>query len=432
MFFRMIGKAFTVGFKGRILLIVTIAFGASLATAMLNVALDVGDKMNRELKTYGANLSLVPQTDTLPAEIAGIDFNPLAERKYMEEGDIPKLKTIFWAHNIVAFAPFLEAKAAVDRGTGPVAVVGTWFNKRLELPTGETIATGIRELKTWWEVEGDWVEDSDEGKALVGTKLAARLGLSPGDELAMQLEAAGSDRLLQVKVAGILESGGQEDDQIIVPLGTLQQALDLPGKVGKVEISALTTPENELARRAAKNPESLTAKDFETWYCTAYVSAIAYQIEKAIPGTEAKVVRQVAESEGTILSKIQTLMLILTVAALISSGLGISGLMTTKVLERSREIGLMKAVGAGDSAVLLLFLAEAVIAGLLGGLLGYGAGLYFAHIIDRTVFGTSLSFKGLVLPLVLIVSVLVTLLGSFSAMRMVIRLRPAQVLRGGS
>lgn len=91
----------------------------------------------------------------------------------------------------------------------------------------------------------------------------------------------------------------------------------------------------------------------------------------------------------------------------------------------------MKALGAQSSAVLLLFVMEAVISGLAGGLLGYGAGLGFAQIIDRTVFDTSLSFKGLVLPLVLLLSVLLTLAGSFSAMRMVIRLQPANVMRGG-
>ncbi|AIQ58657.1 ABC transporter permease [Paenibacillus borealis] len=431
MFVRMLAKAFTVGFKGKILLIVTIAFGASLATAMLNVSLDVGDKMNRELKTYGANLQVLPKMDALPAEIDGVDFNPLADREFIDEQELPKIKTIFWAYNIVAFTPYLEASANLDNVNHPVAVVGTWFNKDLDLPTGEQINTGIRQLKTWWQVDGDWVKDDDGSTALVGSALAGQLGLTPGQTVDVNIEAGGVSKRVPLKVAGILSGGGTDDDKIFVSLSTLQQTTGLAGKVGRVEVSALTTPENELARRAALNPDRLSAKDYETWYCTAYVSAIAYQIEKALPGTEAKVIRQVAESEGMILTKIQLLMFILTAAALISSGLGISGLMTTKVLERSKEIGLMKALGAQSSAVLLLFVMEAVISGLAGGLLGYGAGLGFAQIIDRTVFDTSLSFKGLVLPLVLLLSVLLTLAGSFSAMRMVIRLQPANVMRGG-
>ncbi|MCL6606210.1 MAG: ABC transporter permease [Paenibacillus sp.] len=431
MFFRMLAKAFTVGFKGKILLIITIAFGASLATAMLNVSLDVGDKMNRELKTYGANLLVVPKMDALPAEIDGVDFNPLADRQFIEEAELPKIKTIFWAYNIVAFTPYLETSATVSAVNHPVALVGTWFNKNLNIPTGEQLNTGIQQLKTWWQVEGEWVKDEDKSNAMVGATLARQLGLSPGQMMNVNVEVKGRTQKLPLKVSGVINDGGADSDKIFVSLSTLQQTMGLFGKVGKIEVSALTTPENELARRAAKNPERLTAKDYETWYCTAYVSAIAYQIEKAVPGSEAKVIRQVAESEGIILTKIQLLMFILTAAALISSGLGISGLMTTKVLERSKEIGLMKALGAQSPAVLMLFLTEAVISGILGGLLGYGVGLGFAHIIDRTVFDTSLSFKGLVLPLVLILSVLLTLAGSFSAMRMVIRLHPAQVMRGG-
>ncbi|MCL6459097.1 MAG: ABC transporter permease [Gorillibacterium sp.] len=431
MFLRMLAKAFTVGFKGKILLIVTIAFGASLATAMLNVSLDVGDKMNRELKTYGANLLVVPKMDALPAEIDGVDFNPLADRQFIEEKELPTIKTIFWAYNIVAFTPYLETSASITHVNHPVAVVGTWFNKDLDLPTGERVNTGIQQLKTWWQIEGEWVKDEDSNTALVGTTLARQLGLSLGQTLNVNVEVKGETKSLPLKVTGILSGGGVDDNKIFTSLSTLQQTMGLSGKVSRVEVSALTTPENELARRAALNPDRLSAKDYETWYCTAYVSSIAYQIEKALPGSEARVIRQVAESEGIILTKIQLLMFILTVAALISSGLGISGLMTTKVLERSKEIGLMKALGAQSPAVLLLFLVEAVISGILGGLLGYGAGLGFAHIIDRTVFDTVLSFKGLVLPLVLLLSVLLTLAGSFSAMRMVIRLQPAHVMRGG-
>lgn len=431
MFLRMLKRAFTIGFKGKLLAIVTIAFGASLATAMLNVSLDVGDKINRELKTYGANLQVLPRTDTLSAEIGGVDFNPLADRQYVDEALLPKLKTIFWAYNIVGFAPYLEASSQVNGLNRPVPIVGTWFEKKIDVPTGEEVVTGVKQLKPWWTVEGDWLEDGRGNGVLVGRSLAQQLKLQAGQELDVSVNAKQSAKALKLKVAGIVDSGGQDDEKLFVSLALLQEQLGLSGKVGRVEVSALTTPENELARKAVDDPKALTAGEFETWYCTAYVSSIAYQIEEAIPGSQAKVIRQVAESEGTILTKIQVLMLVLTAAALISSGLGISGLMTTKVLERSKEIGLMKAVGAQNAAVLALFLIESVITGVLGGAVGYGAGLGFAHLISQSVFGTALSVKGLVLPLVLLLSVAVTLAGSFSAMRMVFKLRPANVLRGG-
>lgn len=430
MFFRMFKRSFTVGLKGKILAIITIAFGASLATAMFNVSLDIGDKINRELKTYGANLLVVPQMDTLPVEIGGIDYNPLADRQYLDEKSILNIKTIFWANNIIGFAPYLDSSAKIDGFNQPIAVVGTWFNKSLDLPTGQKMDTGIMQIKSWWKIEGKWVDDQSVDGAMVGSNLARKLGLKPGEELTLNFLTNKGENPFKLKVKGIVNSGGQDDDKIFVPLKLVQGLLNLPGKAGKLEVSSLTTPDNELARKAARNPESLSEREFDTWYCTAYVSAIAYQIEEAIPGSDAKAIRQVANSEGVILNKIQLLMIVLTIAALISSGLGISSLMTTKVLERSKEIGLMKAIGAQNSTVLLFFLLEAAFTGLLGGALGYGLGLGFAEVIGRSVFGTSLSIKGLVIPIVLILSILVTLVGSFSAMRMITGLRPAEVLRG--
>lgn len=101
MFLRMLGKAFTKGVQAKVLAIVTIAFSASLAAAMLTVTLDVGDKVNKELKTYGANLMVEPQRETIPVEIGGVDYNPMIGNEYIKESSLQKLKMIFWANNIV-------------------------------------------------------------------------------------------------------------------------------------------------------------------------------------------------------------------------------------------------------------------------------------------------------------------------------------------
>ncbi|MDA8212695.1 MAG: ABC transporter permease [Clostridia bacterium] len=433
MFFRMLKNSFTRGIRSKALSIITIAFGASLATAMLNVMLDIGDKINQELKTYGANIMVVPHMETLPVEIGGVDFNPLEDRAYLDEENLPKIKTIFWANNIVGFTPYLEARARVQSGgvERRVALVGTWFDKHLALPTGENFATGIKHLKPWWEVSGEWVrEGPGTREAMVGVALARQLKVKSGDTLAVAVETKTGVKEEQLLVKGIVDSGNSEDEQIFVPLALVQQGLGLAGKVGKVEVSALTTPENSLARKAENDRHSLTSREFETWYCTAYVSAIAFQLEEVIPGAEAKAIRQVAQSEGLILGKIQLLMLLLTLAAVVSSALGISSLMTTKVLERSKEIGLLKAIGAEDWEVLLLFLFEAAATGSLGGALGYGLGLGFARIIGQGVFGSPLAIKGLVIPLVMLLSMGIALVGSIPAIRIILRLRPAEVLHG--
>ncbi|GAW91995.1 ABC transporter permease [Calderihabitans maritimus] len=431
MFWRMISKSFIREFRRKLLAFAAVAFSASLVTAMLSVSLDIGDKISRELKTYGANLLMEPQMDTLPVKIGGIDYNPLAERQYIEEEELPKIKMIFWRHNIVGFAPYLEGVAGIGDTREKVALIGTWFEKELELPTGEKIITGVKQIKPWWEIHGNWVKDDDNsGDALVGIQLANSMALKPGDKIEVQVETLEGLKRRKLRVAGIVNAGGQDDQNIFVPLSYLQEIMNLKGKVSKVEVSALTTPENELARKAAKDPDSLTPEEFERWYCTAYVSAIAYQLEEAIPGTKVKAIRQVSQSEGKILKKIQLLMLVVSLAALISSALGISSLMTTNVLQRSKEIGLLKGLGAQVLAVVALFLTEAVIVGLVGGLAGYLVGLGFAQMVGYTVFGSSVPIKILVFPLVLLVAVVTALAGSLAAVRLIIRLNPAEVLHG--
>ena len=76
MFWRMLKKSFSKGLKGKLLAVVTIAFGASLASSMLNISLDIGDKVNRELKTYGANILVEPRVETVPLNIGGVEYIP--------------------------------------------------------------------------------------------------------------------------------------------------------------------------------------------------------------------------------------------------------------------------------------------------------------------------------------------------------------------
>jgi putative ABC transport system permease protein len=407
----------------------TVALGASLATAMLDVMLDVGDKVNQELKTYGANLSVVPKGVSFIGDLYGVEEDENSE-KYLAEDDLPKLKTIFWAFNIVDFAPYLDAAASVRGRGGAVEarIVGTWFDKHLDIPTGESVDTGISRMKSWWDVSGAWAKDDvGDGEifCMTGTKLAAELGISPGDKISVA-----GDRPVEITVAGVFKSGGDEDDVLFVPLGVAQNISGKRGLVNRIEVSALTTPENDLARRAAQNPNSLSRHEWDTWYCTAYISSIAYQIEEVISGARAKPILQVASSEGAILEKTQMLMLLLTILSLASSALALSNLVTAGVMERSAQIGLLEAIGASSREVSLLIISETLISALIGGCAGYFAGIGFAQIIGHTVFGSTITAHPLVIPLVVLLVTAVTLAGSLPAIRLLMSLRPAEVLHG--
>ena len=428
MFARMIAKAFFRQRKKMAMIAFTIALGASLATAMLSVMMDVGDKINQELKAYGANITVVPKGNSVISDLYDVDDENVTGA-YLAEDELAKIKTIFWAFNIVDYAPFITSDAALDNGD-EVQVTGTWFNHHMDLPTGEELDAGIASLRSWWDItDGEWIDEQtsdDANVAMVGAALAQKEGIKAGDKIHL----TGSSKDITLTVAGIFDDGGEEDDVIFTPVDTAQALGDLDGKIDSIEVSALTTPDNELAEKAAKDPSSLSVSQYETWYCTAYVSSICYQIEEVITDSVASAVRQVADSEGTILEKTQLLMILITILSMVGAALGICNLVTASVMERSQEIGLMKAIGAHNSAITGLVLTEVICTAIIGGIVGFFAGLGFAQIIGNTVFGSAISLRPMVIPLVAVLVVIVTIIGSMPAVKMLLNLRPTEVLHG--
>lgn len=427
MFGKMIFGVITRQKKKLMLIALTVALGVSLATAMLNVMFDVGDKVNQELKAYGANLNIVPKGAAFINDMYQLDEDNQSEAsQFINEDQLVKIKMIFWAYNIVDFAPYLSVAAEVDYH--PVKIVGTWFDKHLQIPTGDEVNTGMLAMKSWWQIEGNPMTDDNLQSAMIGESLAKRLNLKIGDKIT--IDSPKSHNSMALTIHNIFHSGGIEDNEIYVTLSTAQELANKKGLVERVEVSALTTPENELARRAAQDPNSLSRNEWDIWYCTAYISSIAYQLEEVMPDVRVKAIMQVAESEGAILQKTQLLMILLTVLSLICSALAISNLVTANVIERSTEIGLLKALGASNSAVALLIIIEMLIIGLIGGVIGYFMGLGFAQIIGHTVFGSSVEIKMLIIPLVGLMVLFITLIGSLPALKMMMFLRPIDVLHG--
>ena len=426
MFWKMIGGALFRQKSKMLMIAFTIALGAALSSAMLNTMLGVGDKVNQELKTYGANITVMHKEASLLTSIYGADTNKSAVRHFLREDELPKIKTIFWAYNIVDFAPFLTVNATDEHSGSAVKVIGTWFNKQLDLSTGQSISTGMSRMRTWWEVNGEWPRDTDEGVCMAGSLFAGRNALKAGDEIT--LEAAGGKKVFTI--AAVFNSGSAEDENVYVPLKDAQELYGRANIVESIEVSALTTPDNDLARKAARNPLSLTIKEKEVWYCTAYVSSICYQIQEVLTDSVAKAVRQVSESEGAILNKTALLMLLITILSLIASALGISNLVSASVMERRTEIGLQKAIGAANYSVALLILTQIMITGVFGGTAGYFAGLGITQIIGQTVFSSAIPVTPMVIPIGVINIFLITLIGSLPALRYLLKLNPTEVLHG--
>ena len=390
--------------------------GVGVATAMIAVATDIGDKISRELRTYGANLIVTPQEDTLDVDIGGVNLKPPSDGGYLNEADLPKIKGMFWRNNIVGFAPMLPVNVTLA-AQQQVTLLGTYFSRQLTFGK-QDFTTGVRTTHPWWEVQGAWPDDSSSD-VLLGDHLAAKLNLRAGQEIEIDGQAR--------HIAGILSTGGEEDNGIVAPLQMAQQILGKPGAVRRIFVSAVTKPEDAFARR---DPKTMSPEMYDRWYCSPYAQSIAFQLQEAIAHSHAEQIRQIAQNEGTVLSRIQGLMLLITLAALLASALAVSSSMATAVFERRSEVGLMKALGAGNLGVAVLFFAEAALLAVIAGTAGFVGGSLLARQIGRSIFASQITIQPVLLPVILAIAVFVTFAGSAAAIRRAVKFDPVYALRG--
>jgi putative ABC transport system permease protein len=234
-------------------------------------------------------------------------------------------------------------------------------------------------------------------------------------------------RVPVLTVTGILSTGESEDEAIVTSLAEAQEISRLRGVYRKLYVSALTKPEDDFARR---DPQVMKADEFERWSCSPYVSSIAYSIKQALPGTDVRVIRRVAEGEGTILTRVRALLWMVTLAALLAAALAVGASSAASVIERRTEIGLMKALGAGSGTVGFLLAAEQLLLAFVGGGIGYSLGIVLARLVGQKIFGVAPQPSLLVLVAVLALAAGVTLLGSAIPLRRASRYEPAPILRG--
>ncbi len=428
MLFRIVWESLARGRRRKLLSVFAVSLGIAVTAAVATLGLDVGDKVSRELRSFGANISITPAADGLPVAVGGIDFRPAGAGAFLPESTLVSLKKIFWRNNIVAFAPLLYVPATLD--SQRVVVIGSWFDKTMPVDKSEVFVTGLEKLHPAWKVIGEWPADDSSG-VIVGRRLAARLHLQSGQKITLSTDANSGENgkpaaPLQFTVAGILETGGTEDDEVIAPLASVQHWAGLEGKVRRIEISALTKPEDAFAH---SDVSRLSGAEFDRWYCTPYVSAITYQIQQAIPEAQAKPVYHVAETEGRIVNRVGVLMALLVVAALVSAGLAVASMMLATVLERRAEIGLFKALGATDARVAAVFILEACAIGILGGLAGYLFGSLLAWRLALAVFGSAIGIHWVILPICVAAALVVTMAGSIVPLGQALKFSPSMALK---
>jgi putative ABC transport system permease protein len=409
MLFRILKNSFLKRPKAVFLIFLSVAMGAAVATAFLGISGEISHKMALELRSYGANILLEPSA------VEGGGF--------LREDDLPKIKTVFWKYNITGFTPYLFGVADFSAGGKKErgVVSGTWFAKQLDVPGEDPSVQGIRGIAPWWDVQGDWPAGPDE--AIVGATLAKRLGIAAGKDL----EATVRGRTQRFHVVGVVTTGGYEEEQLFAPLVTVQSLLQRQGKVSRVLVSALTVPMDEFGK---KDPASMTKDEYEKWYCTAYVTSVAKNVEEVMAGGRAKPIWQIASAEGALLKKLNSVMLFLTILALCASATAVSTSLMASMAERSPEIALMKAVGADRVQISTIFIGETLIISLAGGVIGFLIGDQLSGVISRTVFNSTIASPLWLFPTAIISAFIVALAGSVAPLRRALLVEPVRVLKG--
>ncbi|WP_243372298.1 ABC transporter permease [Geotalea sp. SG265] len=366
---------------GTLLLVTVLAMASSLVTSLGIVSFSMEKKVAEEIRRYGANLVIVADSAGVEVGSGGMNFGRVAESAYLDQGQVQR-------------ALLQEPAAGRDLSFHLRGALKLW---------GDTVAVDgvvfpqIRRLSPWWRIQGTW---PDANGALIGSDLALRRSIKPGDALSLSGPAGG----MVVRVTGIVSTGGEADRLVFLDLLALQKALGLQGQLTAVKILAAATGED--LRRLAGN------------------------LQKLLGGAQVKEVRQVAATSESLLKKVQLLMLLVAAVVVTACGASVAATMSSSVLERGREIGLIKAMGASRRAVLLLFTAESVLLGIIGGVAGYGAGYAIALLVTKTVFATAAEFLPAFFPAAVVVSCFLALVGSTGPLIAVYRLDPVRSLRG--
>jgi len=409
MFIRLLSKSISKR-KGRIIIaIAAVIMGVMIPAAMFTVSFNINGQIGQEFRKFGANLLIVPKSDTIDVGIGDISLSSVTNQQFINETDIYKIKSINWSRNVQGYAPFLyqvitaEAKGQEQQ----VVLTGTWFDKNTTLDDGTIFPTGVKRINSWWwEVVGDWIQDIEiinftETDCMIGKSVADKMDLQLGDVFSIDFQEETS---LSLQVKGIITTGGTEDNHIFVPLKVAQYLTQRNNTVHTVQVSALCID------------------------CP--VETIATEIEAKISNIEAKTILQMTNTEMSVLNTIETMMIVVSFIALLATLLGVSTTMTTSVLERKTEIGLMMSIGAENMKIISLFLAESLLVGFIGGGLGYIVGIIGAQFVSIIVFDSLSSPQIIVLPIIIGISSIVSLLASIIPIKRALNIEPVIVLRG--
>jgi putative ABC transport system permease protein len=367
------------------LLVLGLVIGVASIVGLYSITKAMEEDLANKIDAYGANMLLVPDNDNVTISFGGVTVEGIGQVKDLDMSIIDRMKTIKNKETLNIISPKLLADETIN---GKQALLlGVQFPEELR-------------LKKWWQV--NWADSKKvptSGEVLVGSEAARVLGLAPGNAVKIKGQ--------EFKVAGTIQTTGssENDSAIFLDLTTLQKLTNRPQAISLIEAAA---------------------------FCyTCPIFEVTSQLQEKLPGIKVSALKASVENRDDMVKKFSVFALAVSGIIMLIGVLVVMISMISSVKERTREIGVFRAIGYRKTHVIQIVLTEAAILSLIGGIIGYLVGMGAA-----TVFGSlvaQMDVKVVVQPLIAVYaiggSVLLGLLATAYPAWQATKLDPVEALR---
>jgi len=378
MFWRIVRRLLTANYARLFVILLALGAGAAVTSALLNLQIDAKRRLTTEFRALGANVIVAPRDAGTDGNGATLDEAALKQLPAKHEGKPVPAVAFLYVIGEIAKAGEIHFEPAVIAGTQ---------------------GYGLTEIRPGRRSEYLASLENDPSACELGAKAAAQFAVHAGDSLQLRNEG----RTAACKVFAVVATGGAEDSQIFTRLGTAQSLANLPGRISLIQLSVTGTPDS--------------------------LNRFIAQLGQSLPGMDVHGIKQLAEAEGRIYNRISGLLSATVILVLILTSLCVMAGMSNVAIERKNDVGLMKAIGGSVRRVVRLFLAEAILMGIVGGLVGSAIGLLLSIWLGKAVFGVAAQPRWIVYPFSVAITVIVSIASAFPLRRLA-SIRPASVFRG--
>ena len=381
--------------RGRLfVMLLALGAGAAVTAALLNLQVDAKRRLTTEFRTFGANVLIAPKDSSNSADLP----------KSIEDSVMTRLPASIDGQE-VAKAEFLygvvDASMANPQGEdarGGPTVRAVLAGYAVQVGTNYVLH-GLERFAPSTIIESRDLDALNSRTCEIGQRLASQLKIHVPSRLILRSGEARDSCV----ISAIRSFGGPEDDQIFLELPATQALLKAPGRVSLVQLSVPGSPQ--------------------------VIDRSVAELSGALLNADVRPIRQFTEGEAKIYNRISGLLTATVGIVLLLTALCVMAAMTNVAMERKMDVGLMKAIGGATRRVIRLFLVEAALLGLAGGLLGAAVGIFLSIGLGKAVFGVAARPRLIVYPVAVALTILVAILSAFPLRRLA-SLRPASVFRG--